>query len=246
MQRIEVNPRLAGKPPYVLLILRDEGIGDWESLCLFFGWEPDLHHTGHSMLRDSLSRLEKAGLISRTENEGKITVSDTLSKIQAAIGISIKDIALREGQDGLIVKPIFGKPSDHHYELDLFVLMPFAAQLQPIYDDHIKLVAQELSLSVARADDFFTSESIMQEVWEAIYYSKILLADCTGRNPNVFYEIGLAHTLGKPVVLITQDENDVPFDLRHRRFIKYEYTPRGMTAFEKQLSAALDAVRRRV
>jgi hypothetical protein len=79
----------------------------------------------------------------------------------------------------------------------------------------------------------------MQDIWNAIAASKIIIADCTGKNPNVFYEIGIAHTLGRPVILITQNPEDVPFDVRHFRYIRYELTPRGMKAFEKTLEATL-------
>jgi hypothetical protein len=47
--------------------------------------------------------------------------------------------------------------------------------------------------------------------------SRVVICDCTGRNPNVFYEIGIAHTLGREVILITQNPEDIPFDLRHLR-----------------------------
>ena len=70
-----------------------------------------------------------------------------------------------------------------------------------------------------------------------MYRSRAVIADCTTRNPNVFYEIGMAQTVGKPVLLITQDESDVPFDLRHLRYIKYAYTPPGMAAFEANFEA---------
>jgi hypothetical protein len=53
--------------------------------------------------------------------------------------------------------------------------------------------------------------------------------------------MGIAHTLGKPVVLITQREEDVPFDIRHIRFNKYEYTPRGMKELESFLKSMLVA-----
>jgi hypothetical protein len=117
--------------------------------------------------------------------------------------------------------------------------MPFTPELQPVYEDHIKNVAQELGMSVARADDFFTTQSVMEEIWAAIVNSKIMIADCTGKNPNVFYEIGIAHSIGKPVVLIAQNPEDVPFDLRHRRYIRYEYTPRGIKDFEERLRKTL-------
>lgn len=133
---------------------------------------------------------------------------------------------------------IFGSPNKK-YTYDLFVLMPFTLNLKPVYDDHIKKVAQTQKLSIARADDFFSQNSIIHEVWSAIAQASILIADCTGKNPNVFYEIGIAHTLGKPVILITQNQDDVPFDLRHIRYIHYEYTPSGMIKFESTLATTI-------
>lgn len=137
------------------------------------------------------------------------------------------------------VSPIFGVPHGKAYSYDLFVLMPFERKFQPLYEDHIKTVAKELAMSVARSDDFFTTQAIIGEVWSAIAQSKIVIADCTDRNPNVFYEIGIAHAIGKPVILITQNVEDIPFDLRHLRHIKYEYTPRGVKQFERRLKTTL-------
>ena len=79
----------------------------------------------------------------------------------------------------------------------------------------------------------------MQEIWSAIAQATILIADCTNKNPNVFYEIGLVHALGKPVILITKNKEDVPFDLRHRRYIEYTLTPRGMERFEEILTSTI-------
>ncbi len=133
---------------------------------------------------------------------------------------------------------IFGSPNKK-YAYDLFVLMPFTEILKPIYDDHIKKVSKANNLTIARADDFFSQNSIMHEVWSAITQASIIIADCTGKNPNVFYEIGIAHTIGKPVILITQNQDDVPFDLRHIRYILYEYTPSGMIKFENSLTKTI-------
>ena len=60
---------------------------------------------------------------------------------------------------------------------------------------------------------------------------------------NVFYEIGLAHAIGVPVILITRSSDDVPFDLRQRRYIHYEFTPRGMKAFEEALKKTIETIR---
>ena len=82
-------------------------------------------------------------------------------------------------------------------------------------------------------------ELSVDEIWALIIRSRFIVADCTGRNPNVFYEIGIAHTIGKPVIAITQSTTDVPFDLTHRRYIEYEMTPRGMAKFEDSLARTL-------
>lgn len=134
---------------------------------------------------------------------------------------------------------VFGAPNKK-YTYDLFVLMPFTDDLKPVYEYLLKKVAKTLNLSVARADDFYSQNSIMQhEIWSAINLASIVVADCTGKNPNVFYEIGIAHTIGKPVILVTQNQDDVPFDLRHIRYIKYELTKPGMIKFESTLTTTI-------
>ena len=125
-----------------------------------------------------------------------------------------------------------GVPSATIKSLDVFVLMPFKDDLLPVYEDHIEPTCASLQLTVRRADDFFTADSVVQDVWKAIVGARLIVADCTDRNPNVFYEIGLAHTIGKPTILLTQKSEDVPFDLRHWRHIAYQLTPRGMKEFE--------------
>ncbi|MBZ0303585.1 MAG: hypothetical protein K8J31_27850 [Anaerolineae bacterium] len=126
---------------------------------------------------------------------------------------------------------------------DVFVLMPFDVTLKPVYEDHIRTVVTGIGMSVGRADDFFTSGTIVAEIWTAINRASILIADCTGRNPNVFYEIGIAHTLGKQTILIAQSIDDIPFDLRHRRVITYRYDPRGMKEFEDILQKTIQTLR---
>jgi len=141
-------------------------------------------------------------------------------------------------------RPIFGTPTDlrDHERSDLFVIMPFRPELEPIFSDHIKVVAKKMKLSVKRGDDFFSAHDVMKDVWNGICNAKAVIADCTGRNPNVFYEMGIAHTVGKPVILITQDSKDVPFDIRSIRYLEYKYTPPGMKAFETALQNTIGEV----
>jgi hypothetical protein len=126
-----------------------------------------------------------------------------------------------------------------NYKNDIFVLMPFAKDFKPIFEDHIKKVGKEIFMNVFRADDLFTNNSILEGIWKSINSSRIVIADLTTKNPNVFYEIGLCHAIGKDVVLIAQNQDDVPSDFPHLRVLFYTYTPRGMAEFESSLKKRL-------
>ena len=172
--------------------------------------------------------------------------SDLANQLFQTLGLSLTELSEYSRTDSMIITPFFGKQSllesQDKDSSDLFVLMPFAHELQPVYEDHIKKVAEGLKLRVRRGDDLFSKDSVMEDIWNAMNQARLIIADCTGRNPNVFYEIGIAHTINKPVILITQNGDDVPFDLRHLRYIKYEYTPRGMADFEEQLKQAISKI----
>lgn len=117
-----------------------------------------------------------------------------------------------------------------------FVLSPFGEPFDTVYEDHLIPSVESVSgLKCFRADDIYDNRPIMEDIWKSINEARIIISDLTGKNPNVFYETGIAHTIGKEVVLITQSMADVPFDLRHLRCLVYEYVPRGMTIFEQNL-----------
>jgi hypothetical protein len=104
-----------------------------------------------------------------------------------------------------------------------FVMMPFSGIIGTYYEKIFKPSIEKTGLTPLRADDdMFGSGKIIDQIWEGINTSKVLLAELTTRNPNVFYELGIAHTLQKPVVLISSTEDDVPFDLKHIRVIYYD------------------------
>jgi hypothetical protein len=240
--------------PNVLLLIRERGGCTWEDLCRALRLDPDDFHTGHSFLARELESLRRAGLVTFQQQPGRlwahsrvdgaIAVTAVWEQVQQALGISLSQIAQLNPDVDTVVRPIFGRPEDASRMRDVFVLMPFSETLRPVYEDHIKSVCSSLGLTVGRADDFFSAAAVMADVWAGIYLSRALVADCTGRNPNVFYEIGLAHVLGKPVVLLTQNADDVPFDLRHIRFIKYAFTPSGMLELQQALSRTLRDVLR--
>jgi len=127
-----------------------------------------------------------------------------------------------------------------------FVMQPFAAPLGDYYDKVYKPAIEKAGLTPVRADaDIFGAGKIMDQVWRGINTAKVLVAELTKRNPNVFYELGLAHALKKPVVLISSNEDDVPFDLHHIRVIYYDVTDPfwGTKLMEKVAENILSALK---
>jgi hypothetical protein len=104
-----------------------------------------------------------------------------------------------------------------------FVMQPFGGHLGTYYEAIFKPAIDKAGLTPMRADDdIFATGKIMDQVWRGIRQATVLVAELTSKNPNVFYELGLAHALRKPVVLVSSNEDDVPFDLRHIRVILYD------------------------
>lgn len=104
-----------------------------------------------------------------------------------------------------------------------FVMMPFGAPLGDYYAKIYEPAIRKAGLNPIRADaDIFGAGKIIDQIWVGISAAKVLVAELTMKNPNVFYELGLAHALEKPVVLVSSNENDVPFDLQHIRVIYYD------------------------
>jgi len=95
----------------------------------------------------------------------------------------------------------------------------------PMLEVVYKPAIEKAGLKPVRADnEIFGSGKIIDQIWSEINSAKVLVAELTSRNPNVFYELGLSHALQKPVVLVSSNEEDVPFDLHHIRVIYYDVT----------------------
>lgn len=152
--------------------------------------------------------LKKARLIE--EHNGKLRVIDFSKGGEPGVDSTArlkkisKDISIGAGDSCFVMMP-FVEPHDKYYS--------------SIYEPAIK----KAGLKPIRADhEIFGSGKIMDQVWSGIKAAKVLVAELTTKNPNVFYELGLAHALTKPVVLVSSNEEDVPFDLHHIRVIYYD------------------------
>lgn len=117
-----------------------------------------------------------------------------------------------------------------------FIVMPFGdPELEVVYEHFVKPAIEDCRLRCERGDDVFGSNAIMDDILQQIERSDIIIADLTRKNANVFYEVGIGHALKKRVLLLAQSIDDVPFDLRHRRILLYEYTPLGCMKLSKAL-----------
>lgn len=125
-----------------------------------------------------------------------------------------------------------------------FVVMPFGDRdLEIVYSEFVKpVIEQQCGFDCRRGDDAFGSDVIMDDVLRSILEADLVIADLTGKNPNVFYEVGISHGLEKEVLLLAQSIEDVPFDLRHRRVLLYEYSPRGCKLLEGALKSHVLAI----
>lgn len=111
-----------------------------------------------------------------------------------------------------------------------FVLMPFKQSFFAIYESVIRPVVKELGCSVKQANEIRKADVIIETVFSEIQQADFLIADATGKNPNVFYEIGYAHALGKKVIIIVQNREDIPFDIARIRYIEYSPDDRNVFA----------------
>lgn len=117
----------------------------------------------------------------------------------------------------------------------LSVMMPFDRKFDGTHQA-IQNVGRAVGMRVNRADNIWEHHTIIQDIVSLIARSRIIVADCTEKNPNVFYEVGIAHAIGREVILITQNMDHIPFDLRHHRALTYLPNGEGLAKLEDQLA----------
>ncbi|MEK6638687.1 MAG: hypothetical protein AABY88_11445 [Pseudomonadota bacterium] len=144
--------------------------------------------------------------------------------------------ALSKSRQISFTPSVFEVPEESVDAALVAVMTPFQPQFEPVFLT-IRDAALQCDLVAVRAKDIWQHSVVIQDVFSLIFRSQIVVCDFTGKNPNVFYEAGIAHTLGKHVVPITQAEADIPFDLRHHRFLPYLNNEEGRAEFRPQLAS---------
>jgi hypothetical protein len=172
----------------------------------------------------------------------------TAAKIQAFQQQREEDLAqqAQKYKEALMLHPgelVFGRASSgSQFRSDIFMIMPFGSGFDEIYRDIVRPLAADLRLTIARGDEFTSTQGvIMEEVWSALNNCRFVVVEITGGNDNVFYELGIAHTLNKPAILITQAmrPEQIPFNIRHLRYLPYTNTADGRVKLRGDLKTAI-------
>jgi hypothetical protein len=126
-----------------------------------------------------------------------------------------------------------------------FMVMPFSNDsVKSAYNHVVKPICEQKSISIRKADEIFSTKPVYDDIVREIQKADIIVVDITDNNPNVFYELGMAHTLKQQqTIILTNDKFDeTPFDIAHFRIIQYKDTIEGKENFSKKLSSTLDYI----
>jgi hypothetical protein len=220
--------------------------GNWEEIGLL---------TGFSNLIDSHPRLLRSLYWGDEDYAGNALA--VLSTIAKSNPVALKvieeyiDEKFHESSVYVSAKPserkitfaptVFSIP-DSTVEPDLVaIMMPFSAEFTPIHRA-IAAACTSTGRRCLRADDIWEESTIMQDVFNLIFRANVVVVDFSGKNSNVMYETGIAHTLGKHVIPISQSFEDVPFDMKHHRVLKYLPNAEGIHRLQSALAAKLSQV----
>ena len=175
-----------------------------------------------------------------SNDENLAIVKEYLADHRKRIGENVS--SEQTGSRPIVFSPsVFGVPKEPVDSNLVSVMMPFRAEFNNVYDT-IRSASDANGLRCKRADDIWEHSVVMQDVFSLIFRSYIVVCDFSDRNPNVFYEAGIAHTLGKHVVPITQSPSDIPFDLQQYRYLRYHNNSEGMAELFTELASRIGAL----
>jgi len=144
--------------------------------------------------------------------------------------IDIKDII----KNSIQVDPIFQSRTFNYKDKSIFVLMPFVEKWSNRLWSLLQEIADHNHYECKRADNLY-GHDVLEDIWISINSASHIIADMSGKNPNVMYEIGIAHTLGKKTILLSQDEDSIPFDFKRFRILLYEDNTDGFSKIKNEL-----------
>lgn len=198
-----------------------------------------LLHPDHFLFDDNVDRDKALEAISSVLKTNDLTISVQANGTVRLLPVNGEFVSTSfeeiPTERVITFKPsVFQVPSKQLNEKLISVMMPFNANFNGTYSA-ITRVADYMSLECLRADDIWDNSTFIQDIFDLIFCSKVVVVDFTGKNPNVMYETGIAHTLGKTVIPITQSLDDIPSDLGHHRALKYYPNEEGLRNLSNEL-----------
>lgn len=226
-------------------VIKQFDAGDWSMLATYIG---DLGGciTEHPRLLRSLNWGDSDYPACAAEVLADLVRKDekTLDLVELILREKSAQNGEGSSQDGIQTFFGTGQASCIEKALDtslVTAMMPF----RPDFDD-VRETMRQACVNTGRtlkaADDIWESSVLIQDVINLIATSCMVIVDFTGKNPNVFYETGVAHALGKEVIPITQSLDDVPFDLRHHRVLRYDNNADGRVQLQAKLEERMKTI----
>lgn len=159
---------------------------------------------------------------------------------------TVLDAPLSGGQIGLYAwgeRPVhFSDASYARRSGKAFVVMQFTTPYQELYAEVIKPVAKDFDLEAYHAGEVYGPGIVLQDIVQGIVDAQVVIAEITPANQNVFYELGYAHALGKPTILLAERGKTLPFDITGYRCVFYDNTIAGKSGVEAALRNHLRAI----
>ncbi len=202
-------------------------------------WNPGIGNLWFlSELLDALDRKEQSLRQGRRQKVGSIQ-KNAIDPLIARWRRRLLEDKMRS-RSKMVIRPNF-PVQDYRTDPRLaFIIMPYAADWSPDVYHVISGVGTELGIEIRRADETARPDVIINDVWRLLNTAGIVIADVTEHNANVFYELGIAHTLGQRVVLLRQrDSHALPFDIGYWRSFEYGLRPLETEEFRKTLRRIL-------
>lgn len=218
------------------------------SLVVILVWITDRFDDTVDYLRGYVRQVHDSRLESHDWRAAPARIRQALAS--TGLGAFVEEFrgsAARLKQDVLFLGPerLYGPPRALAAQraASCFIVMPFGQVWSPDVHRILATACGAVGVRAVRGDDLFTPTDILEDIWQSILAAEFVIADITGRNPNVLYELGIAHTLAKPVLILSRDAGDIPIDLATRRVILYGAVDGAwQDELARKMSAALAAL----
>lgn len=202
--------------------------------------DPNGENYSNSLASEWFAARYYGGNSPKNDNEYNIVLSQYLGVIKSLLNGKAK--VVKEKNNLINTNSIFHKRNLPLQNNFVFVLMPFTEDWSDyIWKEEIKPIVQGIDgyhLICKRADDLY-GRDVMQDIYESILTASIIIADITNRNANVFYELGIAHSLGKEVIILAQGSEHIPFDLNRFRHCIYSNDGIGYKKLRQYIPEAI-------